>query len=312
MKSSDAINSLTLILDDGSPVNVMYWHEPNTPRQRLIPNAFVRQFAELCEEFGVKGKFSVLPMPCALGRIDQSLNEVPAAHLRRFIDIVQRQITPRFDITPEILTHLIAYNVSSGGFRHLYEDEWVARASLEELTDYLALALQILKAVGLPANGFTSPWNTGITNEATYVRAMAAAQWRVNRRKHSWYFLHTSGRQTPWVAWSDDRTGQRVVSIPTNTGDVFWRTQMAKSGRSRTRAANDAADAWLSPTGDSGVVSTLIEKKVPVTLLTHWQSLFSEGHATGLRGMQIFLKRLRDHYGDRVRWLRCSELAKTV
>ncbi len=312
MKSSDKTGSLTLILDDGAPVNVMYWHEPSSPRRRLIPNAFVQQFAELCEEHGVKGKFSVIPMPCGLGRIDQSLNEVPSKHLRRFIDIVQRQITPRFDITPEVLTHLMAVKVPGGGFHHLYEDEWVARASMEELTDYFALALHILNAVELPANGFTSPWNTGITNEKTYVRAMAAAQWRVNRRKHSWYFLHTTGRQTPWVAWRNPRTGQRMVSIPTNTDDVFWRTQIIKSGRGRARAAQDAADAWLSPTGDSGAASTLIGNNVPVTLLTHWQSLFSEGHATGLRGLQIFLKRLRDRYGDRVQWLRCSELAKTV
>lgn len=311
MAMSEGFIQCSFIVDDGGPVNLLHWDQPYTYNERLVPNAFTLEFAKLCQNFGVQGKFSVVPMPCAIGRIDQSLYEVPPAHLKRFLQIAREQITPNFDITPEILTHHVAVHLPSMGYRHLFEDEWIARASLQEMTDYFVLALRILNNVGLTANGFTSPWDTGITNEDTYVRAMAAAQWKVNRRKQSWYFLHTpgGGQVRPTVSLHDRKTEQWVVSVPANAGDVLWRTIKVVSQRSRARLAREAADRWLTADGGGGEVPALIAQNLPVTLLTHWQSLFSQGKATGLLGLQIFLERLVKRYGDRVRWNKCSALA---
>ena len=43
-------------------------------------------------------------------------------------------------------------------------------------------------------------------------------------------------------------------------------------------------------------------------LLTHWQSLLSNGLETGLRALDEVGRRIHDSLGDRVLWSTCSEL----
>lgn len=308
---------ISLLVDDGSPVNPMFFHDPPVPHDLLFPNALARDFGDVCAAHGVRGKFSVLPMPCCLGAIDEQLNRVPPRHLQGFLSIVREKIAPRFDITPEILTHFSACRVGKRGFAHLYEDEWVARASVEEMTDYFALAFEILRDVGLTANGMTSPWNTGKGNESNYARAIGAAQWRVHRRLRTWYFLHCMGKDTPcapWVTHRDCRTGQVVVTIPALTNDPFWNTQrpMATTRRAARAAARAGVDALLDASGRKGRIPEIVAANCPVTLLTHWQSLYSDGTCAGLWGLELLLIRLQKHYGGELQWATCSELAKRV
>ena len=305
---------IVLMVDDGAPVNTMFWHDGPSGHPFLMPNSLARDFAALCARYGVKGKFSVLPMPCGLGGIDGQLSHVPQRHLAGFLKIVREQIAPRFDITPEILTHLVAYRLS-GGFQHVYEDEWFARASVREMTDYIEVGLRILDYVGLPANGVTSPWNTGEHNEAQYAEAIGAAQWRVHRRKVTWYFLHSvaSGPgRAPWVSWRNRRNGQVVVSIPATTTDAFWDTQrpMALTRAAARAAARAGVDALLAPSGKTGRVCELVDQRCPVVILTHWQSLFSDGTVAGLWGLEKLLGRLDERFGSELVWMTCSELAR--
>jgi len=41
---------------------------------------------------------------------------VPQQHLEAFLKIVRERIAPRFDITPEFLTHLRAYDLKTGQY----------------------------------------------------------------------------------------------------------------------------------------------------------------------------------------------------
>ncbi len=305
--------TLALLVDDGAPINPMFFHDPPYAHDLLLPNTLLRGFADICDAYGVRGKFSVLPMPCCLGGIDGRLNHVPPRHLAGFLRIVRERLAPRFDITPEILTHLAAYRLE-GGFAHLYEDEWVARASLPEMTDYIALALEILEHVGLPGTGVTSPWNTGAGNEAQYAQAIGHAQWRVHRRAVTWYFLHMLGAgqpRGPSVSYRDPRTGQVVVSIPATTDDPFWDTQrpMSLTRRAARAAARAGVDALLTADGRGGRIPEVADRDVPVTILTHWQSLYADGTGAGLWGLERLLARLRKVYGDDLRWTTCSALA---
>ena len=305
---------IALLVDDGAPVNPMFFHDPPFAHSLLLPNSLLRDFADICGEYGVKGKFSVLPMPCCLGGIDGSLNHVPPRHLSEFLGLVRDRVAPKFDITPEILTHLAAYQLD-GGFAHVYEDEWVARATVKEMTDYFSLALEILDHVGLPATGMTSPWNTGISNEVQYAQAIGDAQWRVHRRPITWYFLHMLGEGAPCrpsVSYLNAETGQKVVSIPAMTVDPFWDTQRPMSGsRLAARSAAQAGlDGLLSPEGRQGRIPEVVRHDCPVTILTHWQSLYSDGGCAGLRGLASLLKRLHKVYGDDLRWSTCSTLAE--
>ena len=204
---------------------------------------------------------------------------------------MRERIAPHFDITPEILTHLAAYQLA-GGFAHMYEDEWFARASVKEMTDYIVLGLEILEHVGLPATGVTSPWNTGESNEAQYAQAIGNAQWRVHRCPITWYFLHMLGKGTPRgpsVSYRNPDTGQMVVSIPANIDDPFWDTQrpMSNTRLAARSAANTGVDGLLSLDGTRGRIPEVISCSCPVTILTHWQSLYSDGSSAGLRGLGI-------------------------
>ncbi len=304
---------ITLLVDDGSAVNPMYWLHPDRERVMLVPNTFTRDFADLCAAYNVRGKFSVLPMPSGLGRIDDKLAHVPQNHLRAFIKVVREHIAPRFDITPELLTHQAAFRIDGRGYHHLYEDEWGARASAEEMTDYLALAFRILKKVGLPANGATSPWAAGEHNELDYARAIADAQWRIHRRKRTWYFLHCltpANARWPWIVWADAKTGREIVTVPATTDDHFWPTQNQTSQRASRRAALDGADKLLSQDGRRGDIRELFNQGMPIVILTHWQSLFAEGRASGLVGLETLFRRIDAVFGDSLEWMTCSTLAR--
>ena len=96
---------ISLIIDDGSPVDPLFYEIPGYETQFLVPAEFTRRVAETFEKYDLRGKFTVIPMPSCLGRIDRSLKRVPQEHLETFLKLVRERIAPRFDITPEILTH---------------------------------------------------------------------------------------------------------------------------------------------------------------------------------------------------------------
>jgi len=304
---------ISLIIDDGAPVNPAYWLHPDQENVMLVPNDFTDDFADFCVKRGVRGKFSVLPCPSGAGRIDQSISFLSDKHLRGFLEICRQKIRPQFDITPEIMTHQRVVDVKSGSLRHWFEDEWVARATVDEITDYIACALRILKKVGLPANGVTSPWATGNRNEREYAQSIGQAHWRVHRRRMSWYFLHVNGRGSPkWpsVTYRDHQGRYLVVSVPANTGDPFWGSQGHRSKRAGLDAVRPALDAMLSRDGKSGRLRELYEAGGPMVLLTHWQSLFSNDSRAGLAAFKELVRRIDRAFGDDVEWVTCSELAR--
>lgn len=304
---------ISLIIDDGAPVNPAYWLHPQAENVMLVPNDFTADFADFCVEHGVRGKFSVMPCPSGAGRIDQSIAYVSAAHLAGFLDICRRKIKPQFDITPEIMTHQRVVEPKSGRLLHWFEDEWVARATVEEIADYIAAALRILRKVGLPANGVTSPWATGNRNERVYARAIGEAQWRVHRRRVTWYFLHVVSQgppARPKVSYRDRQGRFSVVSVPANTGDPFWITQQHRSRRAALSAVRPSVDAMLSADGRAGRLRELYDAGGPIVIVTHWQSLFSNDNRAGLQAFKELVARIERTFSDGVEWVTCSSLAR--
>ena len=300
----------SLMIDDAAPVNLMYWHCPWEPHVKLVPNRLAKEFAEVCAAHGVMGKFSVPPMPAGLGRIDQSLVGVCDRRRNGFLKIVHERIAPRFDITPELTTHLTAFTPTDHN-QHVWEDAWVAQASADEIADYVALSLRMLIEAGFKPNGVTSPWDTGSTNEKTYAEGVCRAIYRVQRRKSSWYFRAFAGDEPlrPFVKWQDKKRGLKIVSVPVNAGDVFWHTQYGSAVQAK-RIARAGVNQFLSADGKTGRIRELVDADMPVTILTHWQSLFSNGRMAGLAGLKLLLRRMSKHLTGQIEWVRCSELAK--
>lgn len=305
---------ISLIIDDGGPVDAMFYMHPGYETPWIVPNAFTQRVAETFERFDLRGKFTVLPMPSCLGRIDKSLELVPQDHLDGFLKIVRERIAPRFDITPEFLTHLSAYDLKTGKYQHIFEDAWISRAPLEEIVEYFVLAFQILKNAGLPATGITSPWSSGIDVEKKYARALAEAHWRVFGNKFSWYFLYVSEWDQPRkcsIEYTIPEREQVVVSVPANAADIFWCMDLPTRAE-RLQFINQGIDRLAPADGRPGRIRQLIEGGYPVVLLTHWQSLYMRGTGLGLEGLTALAERIQKVFGSSLQWVPISELARTA
>jgi len=295
-------------------VDPLFYELPGYETPFLVPAEFTKRVADTFDRFDMRGKFTVIPMPSCLGRIDQSLKRVPQDHLQEFLRLMRERIAPRFDITPEFLTHLCAYDLKTGNYqRHIYEDTWISQAPMEEIVEYFSLAFQILKNVGLEATGITSPWDSGTDVEKKYAQALADAQWNVFKRKLTWYFLHAAqGAAKPFkcsVEYKNAERGQTVVSVPSNAGEIFWSMHI-DDRKERLKFINDGINQLVSPDGRTGRIRQLIESGYPVVLVTHWQSLYTQGTGLGLEGLSVLAERIKKVFGSNLEWVTCSELAR--
>jgi len=297
---------ISLIIDDPSPgLNPMSVHHPESNTDPFIPNKLIHDLADLFCEFGAKGKFSVVPMGFGRGRIDKCLDGVSAKNVTEFIEVVKTRVVPLFDITPEILTHAKAYDLKNGNFLDEREDKYFSHISRETMTDYIVLSLEILKNVGLDANGVTSPWSLGKEKEDDYSWAILDAEKRVHGRRRTWYFLHSDSKCeiVPHRVMHRTASDEWVVSIFSGGFDFAWQTQEGKPGQE---------DAMISADGRSGRLVELFNHGSSITTHTHWQSLYSNGSYAGLVSLRHVFERVKQHLSDRVIWTKCSRLAELV
>ena len=303
---------ISLIIDDGAPVNLFYFHDLMHNHELIVPVEQVLRFASICEKYGVRGKFSVVPMPAGLGRLDTGLSHCSQEHLREFIKAVREQIAPMFSLTPEILSHFRAYNIKEDRFMHLMEDVYFSTLSAEGVADYVSYAIQLLCNVDLMPEGVTSPWMTGIDNEQNYARGIGMAFKRTLNKERCFYFLHNdSTLLAPKVMCSSAETGT-VVSIPRNLPDIFWPGNTLGSAEEIKTAIANGIDSIISADGRKGKLLERLESGMPVVLITHWTSLFSDGKFYGLDGFECLMERISRHFGDKVEWMTFSQLAETV
>ncbi|HCQ01760.1 MAG TPA: hypothetical protein DIT99_14190 [Candidatus Latescibacteria bacterium] len=67
----------------------------------VIPESFTRTFAEWCLAHGVRGKYSVVPCPAGLGRVDEQIPLFTGSQHESWLKMCRETIMPSFDITPE-------------------------------------------------------------------------------------------------------------------------------------------------------------------------------------------------------------------
>jgi len=84
----------SLIIDDGSPVDPLFYEIPGYETPFLVPRAFTQRVADTFDKYDLRGKLTIIPMPSCLGRLDQSLKRVPAEHLQDFLQVVRADPTP--------------------------------------------------------------------------------------------------------------------------------------------------------------------------------------------------------------------------
>lgn len=320
---------LSLIIDDSCPVLNLapYWIEqrrewrqryhPGSPPERwegepdrvaslprTIPAAFAARWADWCGEQNIKGKFSLIPFPAGVGRIDQKLPDVAASTLEEWLDVARETIAPNFDLTPEMLTHTRVIDLQSGQPTDAWEQvEWV-EPPVEPLTEYITLGMQILKNIGIACEGVTSPGAFGKKREDAYARATLDAALSVNANARPFYFLWLKHDELPDVPlWHIDKDkGHAIASVVSCAGDWFggW------------TGYDDAGNADLFITEDlrGGHLPPVLDAELPCVLVGHWPGFYFGGDEVGFNVLKQVKRRLDacDPDGTQTLWMKTSEI----
>lgn len=320
---------ISLIIDDPAPVissfyecavsgTTSYAHakerqqtKDGRPLLKKFPNEFLFRFCDIIEQYGIKGKFTVIPMPGNKGDIVRGLEGVSKDDLSEWIDTVKSRVAKNFTIGPEMLTHNKAVDLKTGLPLSLSERDWASTQDRSTLTPYISKALSLLREAGLDAFGVTSPWNFGIEVEDEYAAAISRAVYEVTGKKNAWYFLRglrNTPNAKPWVALEEE--GRVLVSIPATTRDKMWKT-MDTTESSREYMCS-VADELITSDGKSGEIIQVLETGGYPILVTHWQSLISNGLCTGMSILAEVAKRVNSILSDKVEWMSFEEIMNLV
>ncbi len=309
---------ISLIVDDPAPRAFVFYEHSDThrtedgrPLASEVPNSFLYDFCGVMERYGLRGKFSVVPMPGGRGDIVRGISGFPDAEIREWLETVRTRVAKQFSLCPEMLTHAGAVDLATGGILPVNEKQWAASQDASTLTPYIAKALTLFREAGLPVCGVTSPWDFGIEVEGEYVRAISDAFSEVFGIRDCWYFLRSRRHvpnALPWVALNEG--GRRVVSVPATMSDHIWQTKDT-TDTSREYVLR-VADELLTEDGKEGEIAEVMAGGGWPILLTHWQSLFSNGLGTGLRVLAEVARRIEDRLSDRVTWMSSEEIMRLV
>ncbi len=309
---------ISWIIDDPAPIiSVYYEHagktttEDGRPLIPVFPNEYFFEFCDIVSRYGVRGKFSVIPMPGNKGDIVGGLDGVSNEDLSAWLDCVKNRLMPNFSIGPEMLTHHKAVDLATGLPLDENERDWASKQNRNTLTPYISKALSLLKEVGIRSIGVTSPWDFGIEVEDEYEASIMAAVNQVSDSDKAWFFLRglrNRPNAKPWVA--KDTDGKTLVSIPATTRDHIWQT--IDCPRTDREYICEIADSLLTKDGKSGEIIDVLHRGGYPILITHWQSLMSNGLKTGLKVMNEVCSRIETHLLDQVEWMSFEQITDLV
>ena len=278
-----------------------------------IPDRFVRKFGEWCADHGVKGKYSIVPYPACVGRLDRLLPGWTQAELDASIDLVRTLMTPNWDIHPEMVTHTRVIDLKTGhpytetGLAYMENWDWTTGKSVDEIAAYLSYALRILKNVGLPCEGITTPGGFGNRARPQLAQATAQSVREVFGAEIPHYFrdLFDRGETSvaPRVEYAADLTGadpRCVVSIIGCTGDWTGSWDNSPPG---------GADRFITQDLRQGRMVEVIERGEPAIMVCHWTGIYWNGQELGFQIFQEVVRRLHARF-DGLVWMKLNEIAR--
>lgn len=279
---------------------------------REIPDAFVRKFGQWCHERGVKGKYTVVPYPACVGALDRFLPGWSHKELAASLELVRTLMLPDWDIHPEMVTHTRVINTKTGrpyeqaSPKYMENWRWTDGKSVDELAEYMRYALEILKNVGLPCTGITTPGGFGSGVPAELAQATLQACRDVFQAEIPHYFrdVFTDQRSVaPRVLYASGLDGpdpKCVVSIIGCTGDWFGGWDGRTPG---------SVDRFIAKDLKSGRLVDVIDRGEPAVLVCHWPGIYYGGEELGFKIFQEVVARLHARY-DNLIWLKLSDIAR--
>ncbi len=317
---------LSLIIDDSCPVinKAWYWiqqrhewrlkHHPDSPplgweihydklpqMPKTVTASFAAKWGEWCGEQGIRGKFSLIPFPAGVGRIDRGFPGFPERDLSDWLRVAKETIRPNFDITPEMITHTRVVDLKTWQLTEDWEQEEWSDPPLDSLTPYITRAMELLRNAGIACEGVTSPGGFGLKKEDAYARAVLDASMSVNNNPRPFYFLHLVTDRMPelriWHAQTEK--GVAVASIVGCAGDWFGATGYDTSD----------ADLFITEDLERGRVPAVLKQELPCVLVGHWPC-FSVNDEIGFKVLRKLKSRLDRYDPDRTKtiWMKNSEI----
>ncbi len=279
---------------------------------REIPDAFVRKFGQWCHEHGVKGKYSIVPYPACVGWLDRDLPGWSKKELDESLRLVRELMMPDWDIHPEMVSHTWVIDTKTGRpyperTEYFMENwRWTDGKSVDQLADYMAYALRILKNVGLECEGITTPGGFGNRVLPELSQATLQACRDVFHAEIPHYFRHlfTDDRSVaPRVEYASGLDGpdpKCSVSIIGCTGDWFGGWDGLEAG---------SADKSITEDLQGGRLPQVIGKGEPAILVCHWPGIYFNGEEVGFNIFKEVVRRLHARY-DNLLWMKLSEIAR--
>lgn len=309
---------VALVLDDPAPcISVYYTHhnkqitEDGRTLLEYYPNSTLHEFCDIIEKYGIKGKFSVVPMPGNRGDIVNGIDGVSMDDMKEWTDTVKHRVMPAFSVGPEMLTHNNAVDIPTGKVIEINECTWASDKDRTVLTPYITKAFSLLHQAGFSSFGCTSPWSFGIEVEDEYVQAVSRSVYNVYGSKHCWYYLRglrDIPNAKPWIEYDDGEFC--VVSIPATTHDHIWQT--IDTTDTSPEFISSVADKYIAADGKGGAMVKVLETGGFPLFITHWQSLISNGLCTGMRVLELIAERVNTHLADKVEWRSYEDIMNMV
>jgi len=271
-----------------------------------IPDDFVRKFGQWCGEQAVKGKYSVVPYPACVGRLDRELPGWTRKDVDASIELVRSLLLPNWDIHPEIVTHTWAIDTKTGhpyperSLRYQENWGWSEGKSVDQLAAYLCYGLRILQNVGLPCEGITTPGGFGSRVLPELAQATLLSCREVFRAEIPHYFRHAYERGdrsvAPQVEYASELAGpdpRCVVSIIACTGDWTGGWDASRPGE---------VDRYITADLSKGRMVEVIERGEPAIMASHWTGIYFTGQEEGFRTFQEAVRRVTAKY-DHLLWM---------
>lgn len=317
---------LSLIIDDSCPVinKAYYWikdmhdwrlrHEPNSRPSgwevhydklgrmpNAIPASHAAKWGEWCGEQGIRGKFSLVPFPAGVGRIDKGFPGFPQTELPDWLRVAKQIIAPNFDLTPEMLTHTRVVDLNTWELTEEWEQGAWVNPPVDRLTEYIATAMQLLKNVGIACEGVTSPGAFGKGKEDAYSQAVLQAALQVNQNPRPFYFLWLVDDKQPDVPLRHVQKdkGIAIASIVACAGDWFGATGFDEAN----------PDLFITEDLKGGRLPAILKAELPAIMVGHWPCFYVNDQI-GFKVLKTVKRRLDAYDPDRTKtiWMKNSEI----
>lgn len=294
---------------DASPTYQKTWRD--WPVE--IPDQFVRKFGEWCAEHGIKGKYSVVPYPACVGRLDRFLPGWTHQELDASLALVRTLMAPNWDIHPEMVTHTRVIDLRTGqpypdsSTKFMENWDWTTGRSTDEIASYLNYALQILKNAGLTCEGITTPGGFGNQARPQLSLGTLQAVRAVFGAEIPHYFRDLEDRGDASVAprvenasGLDGPDPRCVVSIVGCTGDWTGGWDCTPPG---------GVDRFITADLRGGRMVQVIQRGEPAIMVAHWTGIYWNGRELGFKIFQEVVRRLHERF-DNLLWMKLCEVAR--